>query len=150
MAEEIHPHFDSPRRSGFERDIKDLASHLERAQIVFDKGISEEKSLEQFHRRHHAVIEEFISKKIESAPISKAPPAGTFLPKAAVSTSQASVHDIRSALEELVELAFREGIIEAAKVAKKIGPYFTDLLHDTMVREFYEEFVRLGKIKPSD
>lgn len=135
-------------RPGFERDIKDLAAHLERAEIVFDREMSQEKAIEEFHRRHHFAIDEFISKKIESAPISKTPPPGTLLPKVSAAARGVSVHDIRAVLEELVELAFQRGIVEAAKVAKKLGPYFTDLLHDTMVREFYEEFMRLGKIKP--
>jgi len=67
-------------------------------------------------------------------------------------TIQADVDAIAQIEEEarvkrLVEVARSKGVTHAFKVALKLGDYYTlDMLHDTLVDNFYEELVQKGFI----
>lgn len=77
------------------------------------------------------------------APVPHAPPVPA-VPPAAGKTA----HDELKEVEQFVAIAFSHDIPSAVKAVLKSGnAHLIDALHDVLVDRFYEEFVKLGKLK---
>jgi hypothetical protein len=76
---------------------------------------------------------------VPPSPIPSAPP---------LVLSRRQPHDEVKEVEEFVAMAFSQSIPVAVKAVMKSGnAHLIDALHDVLVDRFYEELVRLGKLK---
>ena len=49
-------------------------------------------------------------------------------------------------VDALVKIAIQDSIADAVKIAQKLGPYYIDALHDTLVDEFLNILIQQKKI----
>lgn len=49
-------------------------------------------------------------------------------------------------IESLVKIALQDSIADAVKIAQKLGPFYIDALHDTLVDEFLNILIQQKKI----
>lgn len=50
-------------------------------------------------------------------------------------------------VEQLLSLAFKDGVVRASEEASKSSPFVLDAFHDALTGQLYEEFKRRGVIK---
>lgn len=125
----MEPKFEQP---AIEKDIERISKELwEHREKMPDKNISEREIV-------RSVIGERI-KNVQPAP-SK---GGSVLPKYLESESS----EIKTKVEELVAVAFREGLDFSINEAKKFGPFILDALHDALTSKMYDELKNKGKLK---
>jgi hypothetical protein len=54
---------------------------------------------------------------------------------------------VKTKVEQLINMAFSEGIEKSAKEAAKAGPFILDAFHDALTSKLYEELKKRGMIK---
>lgn len=52
-------------------------------------------------------------------------------------------------LEQLLQVALGESLLKAVHIAEALSPYMLDLLHDTLVDQYYEKLIAARRISQS-
>ncbi len=125
----MEPKFEQP---AIEKDIERISKELwEHREKMPDKNISERE-----------IVRSVIGERIKN--VQPAPSKGSsVLPKYLESESS----EIKTKVEELVAVAFREGLDFSINEAKKFGPFILDALHDALTSKMYDELKNKGKLK---
>lgn len=113
--------------SALERDLQRLSQ-----EVIERKGKPEAKEMPD-----REIVKSILQAKIKApAPTeSQANLSEEVLPKYLEHESP----EIKLKVEELIEVAFHQGIDQAIAEAKKYGPFILDALHDSLTGKIYDE-----------
>ena len=130
-------------------------SKLEEDIALLEKAVrAERERADQPSVSHKEIIRTALRERIQAPPVSpsrvptSAPQGSTdvasdFLPDYAVQSPPA----IRLTIEQLIDLAWHKGIVEASSAAGKLGPFYLDAFHDALTEKLYDELKKRGFFK---
>ena len=136
----MEPKIDSPHAS-IEAEIQKFSETLGSHEHIDRRAGEHKEALKESLRERvytHAPAHE---KSSVSIPVS--PQSGTVLP----SYLDDAATDIKLKVEQMVDLAYHKGIMEAIKEAKKGGPLILDAFHDALTDRVYEDLKRRGILR---
>jgi len=102
-----------------------------------------ENSVETSPKRE--ILKEVIQEKIQAVDIFQPtlPQQEKELPE---KISQIKKLSDKEKIDALVKIAIKDSIADAVKIAQKLGPFYIDALHDTLVDEFLNILIQQKKI----
>ncbi len=123
----------------FERDFQSFSKEIKEHQ--------EKNKIENLQETH---VKDFLKSKTPSVQPAVAQPTQTkqlnesdTLPDYLMSES----NEIKGRVENLLALAFQDGLESAAKEAAKSGPFILDAFHDALTSKLYAELNKRGLLK---
>ena len=123
-------------RNVFERDFQ-----------AFSKEIKEHQERNGIENLKEVHVKDYLKSKFtESQPVSKQPmqiQESESLPDYLISEP----NEIKGRVENLIAIAFKDGIESAAKEARKSGPFILDAFHDALTSKLYLELNKRGLLK---
>src|SRR3989344_1293360 len=143
----------------------ETVTNLEQEIADIEKRLAEKKALQQAQQGEQSAVQErsilhevvkekaqkFVPSYQPSAPIAVQPPTDNTasLPAPVVSEPPSYLSDeLKSKVQELVDLAFSKGLAEAVKEVSKINnPALLDAFHDVLVDQLYDALVERGKLE---
>lgn len=126
MAENLNFH------EALERDLQRLGAEIkERRAVPEFKDLSEKDIVKKS-------IREFAAAYPQPAPNLSAPSLPTYL------QSDKTDPAVKLAVEQLLDLVFHKGLVEAVKSAKRYPPFIEDAFHDALVDKLLPELKRRG------
>jgi len=101
-----------------------------------------EKAIEVPQKRE--VLKEVLKEKIKTAN----PPAVVVQQQEETPVKFSQIRNLpeEQKVDALVKIAIQDSIADAVKIAQKLGPYYIDALHDTLVDEFLNILIQQKKI----
>jgi len=101
-----------------------------------------EKAIEVPQKRE--VLKEVLKEKIQTAN----PPAVVVQQQEETPVKFSQIRNLpeEQKVDALVKIAIQDSIADAVKIAQKLGPYYIDALHDTLVDEFLNILIQQKKI----
>ena len=101
-----------------------------------------EKAIEVPQKRE--VLKEVLKEKIQTAN----PPTVVVQQQEETPVKFSQIRNLpeEQKVDALVKIAIQDSIADAVKIAQKLGPYYIDALHDTLVDEFLNILIQQKKI----
>lgn len=133
MPDQFSPEF---KGEAIEADIKRIAEDLQE-----HKASPEVKNYSD---------REILKKSIQAMSPAVNPPAGsptTINSDDALINLNSAPPGAKMEVENLLSLAFKEGVARAAEEASKSSPFVLDAFHDALTGQLYDEFKKRGIIK---
>ena|SRR3989338_11086638 len=142
----------------------ETVTNLEQEIADIERRLAEKKALQQAQQGEQPAVQErdilrevvkekaqeFVPSYQPSAPtVVQLPPDDTLLPSAPVSEPPSYLSDeLKSKVQELVDLVFAKDLAEAVKEVSKINnPALLDAFHDVLVDQLYDVLVERGKLE---
>lgn len=116
-----------------EKDIERLAAEIKGRIAPETPEVRRETVKEVLGEKIYSVTQSQLSKMDDATESSVLP---DYLQKETV--------EVKLKVEQLVDVAWHNGIAAAANEAKKIGPFYVDALHDALTDKLYGEFKKRG------
>lgn len=105
----------------------------------------EEKTAENLDlNQKKEILREAVGETIQQATIKPIKPDS----EDEIELKMSKIKDLPEAdkIEHLVQIALKDSIADAVKIAQKLGPYYLDALHDVLVDEFLNILIQQKKI----
>lgn len=134
MSDQIQP---TPRPEAIEKDIQRISAEI----------LRQRRRQETTSASGKEVIREAVrSYTGQVTPKSPPPPPAVVqhpLPQYAADAPA----EVKEKAEQLLEMAFQEGILKAARMAEEAGPFVLDVFHDALAGKLYEELKKRGVVE---
>jgi len=132
----MNPNFE---QNSFEKDFQ-----------VFSKEIKEHQEKNKIENLKEVHVKDFLKSKLGESQPSSASGANTqtlqesdSLPDYLIPESS----EIKGRVENLIGLAFQDGLEKASKEAAKSGPFILDAFHDAITSKLFSELNKRGLLK---
>ncbi len=134
MPDQLTPEIKLPVQ---EQDLHGVAAELKRHQENPElKGVSGQELVKQS-------IQSYTGVAPAAQPAEPTKSEDSVLPKYA----QSAPPETKLEVENLLGMAFREGIVKATSEAAKSNPYILDVFHDALAGNLYEELKKRGMVE---
>lgn len=130
----MNPNFE---QSQFERDFQSFSKEVKEHQ--------EKNKIENIQEKHikDVLKTKFSETTAATTPTSSGAQTSAQLPDYLISEP----NEIKNRVENLIGLAFQDGLEKAAREAVKFGPFILDAFHDALTSKLYSELNKRGFLK---
>ena len=142
----------------------ETVTNLEQEIADIERRLAEKKALQQAQQGEQSAVQErdilreVVKEKAQEFVPSYQPSSGTGLTRGLQQSDNVGIgtanppsylsDELKSKVQELVDLAFSKDLAEAVKEVSKINnPALTDAFHDVLVDQLYDALVERGKLE---
>ncbi|MBI2057917.1 MAG: hypothetical protein HYT63_02960 [Candidatus Yanofskybacteria bacterium] len=141
----------------------EIPTNLEQEIADIERRLAEKKALQQVQgeqpvTQERDILHEVVSEKAQEfapsyqpstpLPQSSLPPTDNVLPSPVSEPPSYLSDELKTKVQDLVNIAFTKGLAEAVKeVSKMNNPAVLDAFHDVLVDQLYEVLVERGKLE---